>query len=204
MKILLDPGHGINTPGKRSPDGFFLEYHYNRLIASRVTAELQNRGFDAQLLVPEVEDVPLSERCRRVNAICDEVGTDNVILVSVHVNAAGSDGKWHSSSGWSAFTTRGITRADVLAFDLYEAAKKNLVNQKVRLYNGPMEPDFEENFFILRHTKCAAVLTENMFQDCLKDVDFLQSDTGKEVITMLHVEGITENLRKQHEGDDKG
>lgn len=194
MKILIDNGHGIETLGKRSPDGLFLEYHYNRLIASRVTAELQNRRFDAQLLVPEVEDIPLSERCRRANAICDEVGTDNVILVSVHVNAAGSDGKWHSASGWSAFTTRGITRADALAFDLYEAAKKYLVNQKVRLYNGPKEPDFEENFYILRRTKCAAVLTENMFQDCRKDVGFLQSDEGKNALTQLHVEGICKYL----------
>jgi N-acetylmuramoyl-L-alanine amidase len=28
MKILLDPAHGHNTPGKRSPDGTLLEYAY--------------------------------------------------------------------------------------------------------------------------------------------------------------------------------
>ena len=26
MLILLDPAHGHNTPGKRSPDGILLEY----------------------------------------------------------------------------------------------------------------------------------------------------------------------------------
>jgi len=26
MLILLDPAHGHNTPGKRSPDGTLLEY----------------------------------------------------------------------------------------------------------------------------------------------------------------------------------
>jgi len=45
--ILIDNGHGIETPGKRSPDGKFLEYYYNRIVASRVTAKLQNLGFDA-------------------------------------------------------------------------------------------------------------------------------------------------------------
>ena len=110
MKILLDNGHGIETPGKRSPDGLFLEYKYNRLIASRVTAELNDCGYDASLLVPEISDVPLAERCRRVNTVCDEIGASSVILVSIHVNAAGSDGKWHFASGWSAYTTPGITR----------------------------------------------------------------------------------------------
>ncbi|MCQ2152003.1 MAG: N-acetylmuramoyl-L-alanine amidase [Bacteroidales bacterium] len=90
MKILLDPGHDLETPGKRSPDGLFLEYEYNRTIASRVTVELLDCGYDASLLVPEISDIPLVERCRRVNAVCDEVGAANVILVSIHVNAAGS------------------------------------------------------------------------------------------------------------------
>lgn len=114
MKIFIDNGHGIETPGKRSPDGKFLEYQYNRIIASRVIAELLDCGYDASLLVPEIFDVPLAERCNRVNAVCNEVGVGNVILVSIHVNAAGSDGKWHKASGWSAYTTPGITRADLL------------------------------------------------------------------------------------------
>ena len=196
MKILLDNGHGIETPGKRSPDGLFLEYENNRTIASRVTAELLDCGYDASLLVPEISDVPLTERCRRTNAVCDEFGASNVILVSIHVNAAGSDGKWHNASGWSAYTTPGITRADLLAYDLYEAAKKYLVCQKIRLFNGPMEPDFESILYLLRHTRCAAVLTENMFQDCQKDVEFLQSRAGKNALTMLHVEGICEYINR--------
>lgn len=144
--------------------------------------------------MPEISDIPLVERCRRVNAVCDEVGASNVLLVSIHVNASGSDGKWHSASGWSAFTTPGITRADMLAFDLYEAARKYLVGQKICLFNGPKEPDFEENFYILRHTRCAAVLTENMLKDCRKDVEFLQSHAGMEAITMLHVDGTREYI----------
>lgn len=196
MKILIDNGHGIETPGKRSPDGKFLEYQYNRIIASHVTTELLDCGYDAQLLVPEISDVPLVERCRRVNSVCDEIGALNVILVSIHVNAAGSDGKWHKVSGWSAYTTPGITRADLLAYDLYETAKKYLTGQKIRLFNGPKEPDFESNLYLLKHTKCPAVLTENLFQDCLKDVEYLQSYKGRNALTLLHVEGICEYLNR--------
>lgn len=194
MKILIDPGHGQDTPGKRSPDGRFLEYKFNREIASRVITDLCDCGYDAQILVPEVEDIPLSERCRRINAVCDESGPSNVILISIHVNASGSDGKWHTVTGWSAYTTPGITRSDLLASTLYEAARKYLVGQRIRQFNGPREPDFESNFCILRHSKCPAVLTENLFQDCLSDVSFLSRNTGKTAITMLHVEGIIEYL----------
>ena len=196
MKILIDNGHGIDTPGKRSPDGFFLEYAYNREIAARVTSELNDCGYDAQLLVPELEDISLLERVRRENAISAALGTQNVILVSIHCNAAKLDGKWHNATGWSAFTSPGVTRADLLAYDLYEAAKKNLPGKKIRLFNGPKEPDFEANFFILRHSKCPAVLTENFFMDTKSDVEFLQSRAGKEAITMLHVEGIKDYLSR--------
>lgn len=52
MKILIDNGHGVETPGKRSPDGRFREYQYNRLIARAIVEHLQLRGYDASLVVP--------------------------------------------------------------------------------------------------------------------------------------------------------
>ena len=80
MTILIDNGHGSDTPVKRSPDGLFRKYSYTREIARRVVSELSDCGYDARLLVHEIEDIPLQERCRRVKAICDEVGMVNVIL----------------------------------------------------------------------------------------------------------------------------
>ena len=50
MKILIDNGHGIQTKGKRSPDGKLLEYVYKREIAKRIVADLIDRGYDAELL----------------------------------------------------------------------------------------------------------------------------------------------------------
>ena len=87
MKILIDNGHGLMTAGKRSPDGQFREAFYNREIARRVVADLRDRGLDAELLVPEGDDISLAERVRRVNAACFLLGKQNVILVSIHVNA---------------------------------------------------------------------------------------------------------------------
>ena len=57
MKILIDNGHGIDTKGKRSPDGQLLEYAQNRLLAGRIVTYLQARVLDASLLVPEETDI---------------------------------------------------------------------------------------------------------------------------------------------------
>lgn len=196
MKILIDNGHGEETPGKRSPDGLFREYKYARQIAEEVVKQLQAKGYDAQRIVTEDNDVSLAERCKRVNAICDKVGAGNVILVSVHVDAAGN-GQWMKASGWSAFTSRGQTKADVLADSLYDAAKKILSGKKIRTDFSDKDPDFEAGFYILKHTKCPAVLTENFFQDNKDDVSWLLSLEGKNAIVKVHVEGII-NYIKEH------
>ena len=58
------------------------------------------------------------------------------------------------------------------------------------------DPDHESGFAILNRTACPAVLTENLFQDSLEDVEFLLSDEGKAAITQLHIDGIAEFVRK--------
>ena len=165
MKILLDNGHGFDTPGKRSPDGHFREYAYNRYLAFLIHERLTAIGLDVQILVPEREDISLKERCRRVNRVCQQLGKDQVILISIHVNAAGNGQNWLDARGWSCFTTHGKTKADVLATCLYEAAKKHLTGMKIRTDYTDGDPDIEKDFYIIRHTSCPAVLTENLFMD---------------------------------------
>ena len=193
MKILIDNGHGHNTPGKRSPDGKFREYAYNREIAKRIVADLRDRGHDAELIVPEDNDISLEERVRRVNALCSAHGKSNVILVSIHVNAAGNGSKWTNATGWSVYTCKGQTVSDKLAECLCEAAIKNFPGKRIRTDYSDGDSDWEENFYILRHTLCPAVLTENFFMDGL-DLEFLQSRAGKQAIVDTHVEGIIDYL----------
>ena len=194
MKILIDNGHGIFTPGKRSPDGEFREAIYNREIARRVTSDLKDRGYDAELLVPEDDDISLQERCRRANTQCVLHGKNHVILVSIHVNAAGDGTKWMNATGWSVYTSIGKTAADQLATCLCEAAIKNFPGRRIRTDWSDGDPDFEEGFYILRHTLCPAVLTESFFMDNPDDLHFLQSRAGKQAVVDTHVEGITEYL----------
>ena len=50
-------------------------------------------------------------------------------------------------------------------------------------------PGIEAGFYILKHTRCAAALTEIFFQDNKQDVDFLLSNEDRESIVQLHVDG---------------
>lgn len=190
MIILLDNGHGFDTPGKCSPDGFFREYAYNRYLAFHIREQLSALGLDARLLVPEREDISLPERCRRANKICERFGSDQVILVSIHVNAAGNGQHWMEARGWSCYTSRGNTAADALATDLYEAAKDWLPGMRLRTDYTDGDPDIEKDFYLLRHTQCPVVLTENLFMDNKEDLAFLESAEGSQAIVDLHIEGI--------------
>ena len=194
MKIFIDNGHGLMTAGKRSPDGQFREPFYNRQIARRVVSDLLDRGYDAELLVPEDDDVSLAERVRRVNAACFLMGKQNVILVSIHVNAAGNGSQWLNATGWSVYTCKGQTASDKLAECLCQAAIKNFPGHRIRTDMSDGDMDWEEGFYILRKSLCVAVLTENFFMDSRSDLEYLQSRAGKQAIIDTHIEGIAEYL----------
>ena len=194
MKIFIDNGHGLMTAGKRSPDGQFREPFYNREIAKRVVSDLRDRGLDAELLVPEDDDISLAERVRRVNAACFLFGKQNVIFVSIHVNAAGNGSKWLNATGWSVYTCKGYTESDKLAECLCQAAIKNFPGRRIRTDMSDGDMDWEEGFYILRKSLCVAVLTENFFMDSRSDLEYLQSRVGKQAVVDTHDEGIVEYL----------
>lgn len=208
MVILIDNGHGSDTAGKRSPDGRLLEYKYARETATAIVDKLSRKGYDALRIVTEDNDVSLQERVRRVNAVCAKYGTQNVLLVSIHCNAAPpNDGQWHKARGWSAWTSRSQTRGDRLADRLYAAAKVHLqdymrtfpanTKQKpIREDYSDGDPDFEAGFYILRKSLCAACLTENLFQDNRDDVRYLLSEEGRAAIADLHVAGIVNYINQ--------
>lgn len=193
MKVLIDNGHGENTPGKRSPDGKLKEWAYTREIADRLVTALQRKGVCAERIVKEMTDIPLSIRCRRANDSYRETG-GNAILVSIHCNAAGYGSEWLSAQGWSVFVSNNASmNSKNLAVCLAEAA----IGEKV-FVRQPMAGQlfWVQNLAICRDTICPAVLTENFFQDNRRDVEFLLSDEGKQKVTQIHVDGIMNYLKK--------
>ena len=193
MVILIDNGHGIDTLGKRSPDGRLREYKYAREIAAEVVKRLKTMDYNAQQLVTEENDISLSVRCKRVNDICKHFGASKVLVVSIHCNAAGADGKWHDARGWQACVSLNASaKSKQLASYLFDAAQAQGLKMRSP---KPGQKWWAQNLAICRDTNCPAVLTENLFQDNKEDVDFLLSDKGREAIINLHVNGIINYIK---------
>lgn len=197
--IILGTAHLKSTPGKCSPDKKFYEYKYSREICQAVKVALEDLGYTVFIDI-EDEDLPnvnqskeLCLRCKIVNDL--QKIYKNCIYISIHVNAAGNGTKWMNATGWSAYTSVGVTSADRLAECLYSSAKKNLKGKKLRTDNVDKDSDIESNFYVLKHTNCPAVLTENFFQDNKEDVKYLTSDEGFHQIVRLHVEGILQYIK---------
>lgn len=195
MIYLIDNGHGVDTPGKHSPDMRLREYAYTREIARRIVTALKEKGKDARLLVPEENDISLNERCRRVNAICKQYGSKNVVLVSIHNNAAGNGG-WYTAKGWLVLVddagSENAKRLAGLLFDEVEARKlktrQAVASRKYYFYRECVGGT--KRLAILRGTQCPAVLTENFFQDNKEEVDWLLSEAGKQAVTDIHVSAL--------------
>jgi len=198
MKVLIDNGHGVNTAGKRSPDGRLREYRYCRDIAAGLCTRLLAAGIDAELIVQEETDVPLvtgrDSRVKRVNKICKMLGASNCLLVSIHCNAAGSKGQWLNARGWSAHVSLNASEnSKHLACCLANAAAAQGLKVRRPL---PKQDYWPQNLAICRETLCPAVLTENLFQDNRQDVEYLLSPAGKAAIIQLHFDGIINYLAK--------
>lgn len=202
VKILIDNGHGFDTGGKKSPYSCygvkpeipFEEWKWAREISHPLVTRLVALGYDAELIVPEENDISLKERVRRVNEWCKKLGKNNVILVSVHANAAGNGKQWLNAKGWSAFTTRGVTKSDKLADCFYAAAEIFFKDRKIRTDYSDGDPDWEADFYILKNTYCPAILTENFFYDNVDDVKYILSEEGREAVLNTHIEGIMKYL----------
>lgn len=190
MRILIDAGHGIDTLGKRSPDGAFREYLWNREVAELTYALLAEHGFDVDMVVTETNDIPLKTRVRRVNEVCSSIGADNVILLSIHSNAAGMGDKWMNAQGWSAYTTKGVTKSDKVASCLYDAFEEEFKDRKIRRDLSDRDPDWEEDFYIIKKTSCPAVLLENFFYDNKEECQWLLQDLSKKRIAKAILKGV--------------
>lgn len=201
-RIWVDNGHGCDTPGKCSPDFRIREYQWCRDVAAGLVDMLQADCYDAALLVPEQYDVSIRNRCLRVNRTCTERGADKVLLVSIHINAAASDWRWHDAEYWSAWVYRqeikskdgkiirvkeASAESKRLAALLVDSARRSGFKVSGNTYKS-------KNLGILRDTLCPAVLTENFFQDNRKCVDYLLTPECKSEVILSHYRAIVQYL----------
>ena len=173
--VILDNGHGIDTPGKRSPiwsnNTQLFEWKFNRDIVDSIIGYLQVANISYVKLIEESQDISLKERVDRINTIYKENKDKyKVYLISVHGNAADNA---PTANGIEVFTSIGETKSDTIAEVLY--SKLQNLGWKMRP-NRSNKGGKEENFYILKNSHCPAVLTENGFytneEECKKMLEF--------------------------------
>lgn len=194
ITLLLDNGHGIDTPGKCSPDKSIREYKWAREMVERIAKKAQSAGIPTNIIVPELEDVPLKTRTARINAICKGKDARQFVVISVHINAAGSDNRWHDARGFCAFVAPNASKSSArLAQLLWTHA------DRAGLRGNRCVPECKywvQSLAMCRDTVCPAVLTENLFMDNRIDADFLNSEFGKEIIAEVHISAIKDYLKE--------
>lgn len=167
IAIILDPAHGENVKGKCSPDGKHKEYLWSRERVASIKKTLVSLGYKVYTTTESINEPGLTYRKNVANAIKEP----KKLLISLHNNAAGSDGKWHLPKGASVFTTKGVTNSDICADIIMSQFKCDFPEVNMRCYMDKyLQRDFEENFTVLMGSSYMGVLVEWLFQDNQSDV----------------------------------
>jgi len=181
--IALDNGHGIDTPGKRTPiftDGtksaytganFMHEWEFNRATVILVREELERCGFHTLEISPTEADMPINDRYKKAN----DAGAD--FFLSVHANALTSS--WGTSNGIetlvkkseASFTSAEKARIaeSIRVGKLLNAALVKATGLRDRCANMPNKLLEKDDIGVLNWTKMPAALVECGFMDNLAE-----------------------------------
>lgn len=182
MKLIaICDGHGMETPGKRTPlfpDGSFMhENDFNRAVAGILDKHLQRCGFRTLMVAPGDTDTPLKVRTDLANNAHAD------FYISIHANAMGIS--WGSASGIETFHYINVSQESKRAAEIIH---KHLLEGTKLLDRGVKTADFH----VLRETNMPAVLVECGFMDNLVEAKLLLTQAYREECAIEIAQGICE------------
>lgn len=170
--IFLDPAHGSNVKGKCSPDNSHKEYLWSRERVKHLKEVLEVMGYEVFVTNDTDQEIGLTKRKNFATNTCKN---RHKLLLSLHNNAAGNEGKWMNARGVEVFTTIGYTKADVCADYILRQFERDFPELKFRYNrNALFDRDKEANFTVLSGSDYMGVLVEWLFQDNKEDVAMLK------------------------------
>lgn len=191
--VVLDAGHGIETKGKRSPDGSFLEYFYNLDMAERVKDLLTRHGVKVVLTRGDDHDVSLLDRV----AISNREKPD--LFVSLHFNASGDGKDWTSPDGLGVITYRaGTSVANEAAKGIIKECKQAGVN----LWGGGLH--YDPTLYVLKHTVAPAMLIEHGFYTNKAETALMETEAYRAKLAEIDCKGILSALGIPWQEDKPG
>lgn len=192
---IIDPGHGVETPGKRSPqlqNGYrLIEYLYTRNVASHLVNFLLKHNSSFFLTTNDKRDIPLTERVMKSEHFAQKIGKP-CLFISLHGNAHGNGEEWTPASGIECWTSPGNTLADTCADIYLDQVEKLLPGWKIREDASDGDRDKEAHFFVLKHTRMPAILLEMGFYTNRSDVSMMMKDIWQKAHANVIMESILE------------
>ncbi|WP_308637730.1 N-acetylmuramoyl-L-alanine amidase family protein [Paenibacillus silvisoli] len=190
-KVALDDGHGMETPGKRTPrfaDGSFMhENEFNRRVVELLAIELKRSGIQVLLVAPGDRDVPLSERTTAANM----AGAD--LYLSVHANAYG-DGSFNGTSGVETLYKPG----NISSAQFAEILQRRLVKGTKQTDRGLKE---RNDLHVLNATRMPAALVECGFMTNSPEATLLRSDSFRKECASELAQGVCEYFGITYQGE---
>ena len=175
LLIILDPAHGIDVLGKRSPDGTHREYLWSRERLNAIETMLLAYGYTVVWTNTTDREIGLTNRQNIANKYAAQYPDMIPFLISLHNDAKYAEPCWHNeASGVSVWTSKGRTVSDIFADFFIENIKLWLPDVRRRIYAPTyQDKDFESNFTVLMGNYFA-ILIECLFQDNKDDVLLLE------------------------------
>ena len=184
-KVCLDPGHGVETAGKCSPDQSYYEHEFNLDMAVRCKRILEHHGVEVTLTRSGLTDVSLGRRVTTANGI---PGLD--LFVSLHSNASAEASGWSDACGYCIYTSAAGENAG-----RNRAARAILTRVKESGIKVLGEGLFHNiSLYVLRNTNAPAVLIEHGFHTNRSEVELLKQDTYREKLAWAGCKGILDYL----------
>jgi N-acetylmuramoyl-L-alanine amidase len=166
--FLIDMGHGglIHDLYQTAPKKMYrhtngevaYEGVINRQVGGRVIEGMTDKQLQVVNICPTELDLPLDLRVDIVNAYCKEYGNSNCLLISLHCNAGKGD-------GFEIWTSVGQTASDRYADEFCTHYEQAFPKSRIRTDRQDGDVDKESQFYILKNTRCPAILPEWLFFD---------------------------------------
>lgn len=185
VKIAIDCGHGLKTPGKQTPDGI-KEWTLNDKVRDKAVSMLKD--YDCEIIFTDNNEGNVDESLASRLSKYKSAGAS--AFVSIHHNAY--TGKWGNATGVEVYTDRKPTAKDK---ELANAIYNRLVK-----YTGLRGRGVKKaNFYVINQNTIPAVLVEGGFMDGRNDYKVITSESGQEAYAKAVVEGLVEflNLKKK-------
>lgn len=180
--VVVDAGHGGNDPGATYPTGVsdpeFREKDWTLDIALKIRDNLEKMGVEV-IMTREGDTYPtLKERVEIAN------NSNADLFVSVHINAM--DNK-DEIDGAQVYYHQSSPEGRRLASLVYE----NIID-----YTNLTERGIQDgsSFYVLKHTKMPAILTEGGFITNEGDRDYLKTNKGRQAMANAISDGVLEAL----------